>query len=377
MTCTERIRAAQVVVRWCEEQRIHGDVAGQWLGRVTEQSTDWLVAIVGSAPFRVPDKTLEWIPLRALATSDAVVEYQQWALRTAVNGAAEPCVRGPFGNLSWPATVRAWITAATRCEPSAITPYRVSPHEVVLGVDCACGRVYFKGLVGERTVEPILTQALARIAPDSFAQTLACERREDGSVWWLMTACPGVPAEAEDAQRAARALATIQQQVIEAGIEAFPLPRIDFASAREWAITLLGPAASRLVTDACAHATSTELPHSWIPMDLDPTNVLIDEHGGVRFIDIDDSFVGPAPLAMASFAARCGDRAAYAIYEQAWAPSRERIDWQRLEVAAAVFQAWLGWNRLQRNVGHGDVHAALDRVEVHIRERLASSIYRR
>ena len=375
MSCAERIRAAPIVTRWCEEQGIHGDVAGQWLGRVTERATDWLVVVAGSAPWRAPDQTLEWIPLGALAASDAVVEYQRWALGTALNGTAEPCVRGPFGNVAWPATVRAWITAATRCEPNTITPYRVSPHEVVLGADCACGRVYFKGLVGERAAEPILTHALRQIAPDSFARTLALDQREDGSVWWLTAEIPGVPAGS--ARLAAHALAQIQQQVIDARIDGFVLPRIDLESAREWAITLLGPAASSLVTDACAHAMSAELPQSWIPMDLDPTNVLADEAGSVRFIDIDDSFVGPAPLAMASFANRCGDRAAYRIYERMWTPSLNAIDWRQLEVAAAVFQAWLGWNRLERNVERGDVDAALDRVEVRIRERLASSLYRR
>jgi len=155
------------------------------------------------------------------------------------------------------------------------------------------------------------------------------------------------------------------------------LPAIDLDAAAQWAGKLLpDPACRIVVSQSCIEVTRASIPRSWIPMDLDPTNVLLDEESAVRFIDVDDSYWGPAPLALATFARRSADPAtARRAYEQSWVPALSGIEWRRLEVAATVFQAWLGWNRLKRNVERGEVCAALDQVEAAIRERLSKAIY--
>lgn len=376
LSCSERVRAAAAVARWCEERGMRADVAGQWLGRVTEDTTDWLVAAAASADRAAAETGLEWMSFEKLASSAAILDYQRWAVATAVDRVPQPSVSGPFGNLTWPVQVRGWIAAMAGSAPSALTPYRVGAHEVVLGADCVRGRVYFKGLVGERAAEARLTQALAAVAPESFARTLALERRDGGSVWWLTAACPGAPRR--DAPLVARALAEIQQRVIETDVERLSLPAIDLESVARWASELLADAAgTAVVTGACGTVAGADIPTSWIPMDLDPTNVLVDDDGGVRFIDVDDSFVGPAPLAMAVLAQRSGDTAALRIYEESWSPPLKGLDWRSVEIAASTVQGWLGWNRLKQNVERGEVYAALDRVEVRIRERLGKAIYRR
>ena len=372
--CGERVRVPLLAARWCAEQGIRGDAAGQWLGRVSEHATDWLMVVAADASSPVAGSGLAWTAVDALATGPAVLDYQQWAVaRTLASGPA-PAVTGPFGNLDWPARARTWIAKATGSAPAAVTPYRVSAHEVVLGADCTRGRVYFKGLAGQRAAEARLTQALAALAPASFAETLALERRADGSTWWLTAACPGEPLR--DAPTAARALADLQQRAMQADPARLALPEVDLAAAARWARDLIAtPGSASLIDEACAAVCGANGPRSWIPMDLDPTNMLMDDAGAVRFIDVDDSFAGPAPLAMAAAAQRWRDPAAYRAYETSWPCAVSDLAWQPFEVAAAVLQAWLGWQRIVQHVACSEVCADLDRVAARIRERLDRAIY--
>jgi hypothetical protein len=251
-------------------------------------------------------------------------------------------------------------------------PYRVGAHEVVLGADYARGRVYFKGLVGERATETYLTQALAAVAPDSFARTLALERRRDSSVWWLTAACPGRPGG--DAHRAAQALARVQQRVLATGAPDALSP-LDLEAAARWGSELLADSSCQaIVRRHCACVTRADVPETWIPMDLDPTNILVDGEDRVRFIDLDDSFLGPAPLAIATLALRCGDRTLYRTYERSWSPALAGLDWAAFETAATVVQTWLGWTRLERNIARGEVFIDRDLAVARVRARLAGAI---
>lgn len=331
-TCDERARTTLLAGRWCDERSIRGDVAGQWLGRMGVDAIDWLVTISASDPPVRDRAALEWIPLAVLATSRSVLDYQTHALADSLERSALPRVRGPFGCLDWPRRMREWIEARVGASCRTWTPYRVSAYEVVVGADTTRGRVYCKGLSRERATEAATTQRLAAIAPESFARTIALDTRDDGSVWWITAECPGRPAD--DPALVGGALASIQRRVYE------------------------------------------QTGEPWIPMDLDPANVLVDA-GRVAFIDLDDSFTGPAPLAMAGFALRCGGDpgAAYAAYERAW-PHPIPIQWSELERAAAVFHAWCGWMRLQQHVERGELIADLNLVERKIRARLERVFYR-
>src|SRR4051812_3215820 len=64
------------------------------------------------------------------------------------------------------------------------------------------------------------------------------------------------------------------------------------------------PSAVDAIDRAVEDVLAAGLPDRWIPLDLDPANVLLDDDGNVAFIDLDDSYIGPAPLAIASFARR-------------------------------------------------------------------------
>ena len=122
-------------------------------------------------------------------------------------------------------------------------------------------------------------------------------------------------------------------------------------------------------------------------MDLDPSNILVDDEGRVRFIDVDDSFLGPGPLALAILAARRGEkpllsargarpsgRAIYRTYEQAWSTPLRHLDWVAFETAATVVQSWLGWTRLERNIARGEVYVDRDLAAERMRQRLAKAI---
>jgi hypothetical protein len=344
------------------ERGIGGDVAGQWLGRVTDDAIDWLVAIYAPPGSLRVANGLEWQRLDVLASSPPVLEYQQWALaRTLVRGAL-PSVDGPFGNFSWPHDVRSWIGGVMGSPIAALTPYRAGAHEVVVGAESGEGRVYFKGLMQERAGEARITRALAAVEPDSFAPTIALGRRPDDVVWWLTGECTGRPYG--DAHRVAQALARMQQRIVPTGVWR-ELSRLELEAATEWAGGLFG---------ASPRGIPANVPDSWIPMDLDPSNVLVDGDGGVRFIDVDDSFVGAAPLAMATLAARCGDRSLYRTYEQSWSPALTGLDWAAFEVTAAVVQAWLGWRRLERHIARGELFVDRELAAARTRARLSRAI---
>jgi hypothetical protein len=153
------------------------------------------------------------------------------------------------------------------------------------------------------------------------------------------------------------------------------LPALDLEAAARWASELLGDSRSgAIVRRRCAQALRADVPAAWIPMDLDPANVLVGTGDRVGFIDVDDSFLGPAPLAMATLARRCADPTLYRTYERSWSPPLARLDWQDFEVAASVVESWLGWKRLRRNIERGEVFAPLDLVEARVGARLARAI---
>lgn len=362
VTCHERTRALPLVTRWLRERGISGDVAGQWLGRVTDDAIDWLLPIPTQLACASTVALLEWHELNALASSASVLEYQQWALsRTLVHG-RQPCINGPFGNLSWPHEVRRWIGGAMESSIAKLTPYRAGAHEVVVEAESAERRVYFKGLTQERGSEAQITRALAAIEPDSFAPTIAFGPGPDDSAWWLTGACRGRPCG--NAHRVAQALARIQQRLATTDVTR-ELSGLDLDAAIEWASRLLGVSPPGLRANA---------PDSWIPMDLDPTNALVDSDGGVRFIDLDDSFVGAAPLAIAGLARRCGDRSLQQTYEQSWSPALTGLDWAAFETMATVVQSWLAWRRLERSVARGEVFVDRELAAARTRVRLVKAL---
>jgi hypothetical protein len=360
--CDERLRAGPAIARWCADRCICGDVAGQWLGRAGTHAIDWLVPILTRQPLSSAEASLAWTPLDALAGGKSVLDYQTWALARSLERSIVPAVPGPFGNLDWPDRVRTWLRNSLGLTVAGWTAYRTSAQEVVLGVDTPSGRIYFKGLTGNRATEALVTRRFSEAAPESFARTIALEPRSDGTTWWVTAECRG--RAANDLTAVATALARLQHYVLPLAQDPALLEKADLVAACEWA-----GEAHRPIDRA--------IPGSWIPMDLDPTNVLIDGDR-VQFIDLDDSFFGPAPLAMAAFALR-GDgvrTAAYAAYERSWPPSLAAVEWRHLEKAAVVFQAWRGWVRVMRNVERGELDADLDRVRTSIRAGLTRHLYR-
>lgn len=368
ISCSERARAAPAAARWASEVGVAWDVAGQWLGRLAAEGTDWLIAGTAQCPPAI-DSKLQWTPLTDLSSSLAVIDYQGWAIAQCLENGPLPLVPGPFGNLTWLNDVRRWIRASAGALVGAITPYRVSPYEVVLGVDTHSGRVYFKGLDERRALEARLTMTLAAIVPGAFAQTLAVESKSDGSVWWLTCECPGTTTL--DGGLVARPLARLQRRLMASGPLIGELRPLDLDEAVRWASTFVaGSACVPAIAEQTERVKRAAVPESWIPMDLHPTNVLVDGAGQVRFIDLDDSYLGPAPLAMALFAQRCRKTSHYRPYEESWCPALRHVDWPAFEAVAALLDARHGWLRIERYTRSGEVYGALDVAASRIRQRL-------
>src|SRR5262249_35076316 len=126
------------------------------------------------------------------------------------------------------------------CDIAVSRPFRAAPHEVVLEIRAGAARLFFKGLAGNRDAEPRVTAALATLAPESFARTIALERQPDGSVRWLLEACPGSSLARRwtlgCAARGARACAQLQQRAVNSVAVNRALPPIALSSAFEWAM---------------------------------------------------------------------------------------------------------------------------------------------
>lgn len=384
LTCAERARADPLAVRWAADRGVSCDVVGQWLGRVNAQGTDWLMVLNAVGLPRKADSQLRRTALLALEPACAALEYQGWALAQALRDGPLPSMRGPFGRFGWLDDVKAWMAPILGpVSSTAFSHLRSSPHEVVLRARTGRADLYVKGLTSERVAEARLTQAMASVIPEHFAPTIALDERADRSVWWAAGACPGRAAIEGD--RVASQLAAVQQRVMAQPRIRCELRKLEFAAALRWCSELLsGAACGALLERQVHHAMTASVPQSWIPMDLDPTNLLVDERGTARFIDLDDSFLGPAPLAMALFAKRMRSRRSVACtasgslyegYEQSWSPPLPDVAWPAFEAAATLLEAWLGWQRLERNRRSGQVHGASGFAETRIRDRLTRCVH--
>jgi hypothetical protein len=396
--CTERTRAGPLAARWIAEHGLTGHVIGQWFGRVgpAMDAIDWLVVVAVSPERRAaPPAGMHWRPFEHLKSSASLLDYQQWAMQKAVPNDL-PCVAGPFGSMTWFDEARAWIDIVAGPPIGSPICYKTTPYEVVLSIETASGTVYFKGLTGDRVGEATLTSTLAGELPESFARTIALETRADQSVWWLTAHCSGASLAAnltpERTRLVAAHLARIQGQVI-GRTRCLGVPDADLAAAATWARTLVVEHLDSATADRCdASLTGTrqaagahDLPRSWIPLDLDAGNVLIDDES-VRFIDLDQSCVGPAPLALSTLLRRLRradstsplwSGTVHGAYERSWAPHLELGErWSELETASLLLECHMGWQRLQQKSERGEVDGALDLAAISTAQRLAEALDR-
>jgi hypothetical protein len=397
----DRARAGPLALRWAAERGLGGEVVGQWLGRVMPDgaTVDWLIVIASDDRTNVAPGT-NWTPLRMLKSSPSLLDYQQWAMRMATSNTALPSVPGPFGALTWLDEIKRWVATVLGIpDIGPVCPHRTTANEVVLEISADRSLLFFKGLTWDRDIEPRVTAALASMAPESFARTIALDRQADGSIRWLSEACPGSVLSRRwslgAATRVVRACAQIQQQAIASAVVERTLPAVDLPGAFEWALQWIDRAPASIDAGAARKAIERvrdELPgmpapDSWIPMDLDPENVLVDDDGAVRFIDLDDSYFGPAPLAIAAFARRIRrsriaahdeitlKRAVYGAYEEAW-PHGRPCPWSSVEIASIVIDAYLAWRRILRSEQQGDISGAVEVTQSRVGQELADAICR-
>jgi hypothetical protein len=386
-------------MRWLTERELNGSVVGRWLGRFApgHDAMDWLMVVDARGTRGVAAiQGLHWMPLARLKSSASLLDYQQWAVAASTPG-EQPSMAGPFGSMTWFDDVRDWLhrIAGPSCGPPLF--YNVTPHEVVLRISTSRGTVYFKGLTGDRGAEALIAQALWQALPGSFAPTLAYQARADGSVWWVTGHCPGMTVAAnftlERTRLMAAALGRIQQQVADC-LADLHVPDADLGAVIKWVSALLEEHLPSEAADRCAaviaraHETVTgiDVPRSWIPLDLDPGNVLIDG-AAVRFIDLDDSLIGATPLALSTFVRKAAsirdhlpDRPLWAeairrTYEAAWTP-RLRLGqrWAGIDTASMLIDCHLGWQRLVEKIERGEVHGAREHAAARSAQRLARAL---
>jgi hypothetical protein len=396
-SCTERARAGPLIARWLAEHGLPGQVIGQWLGRVSaaNDAMDWLVIVDARGVRSDPAPAgMYWTPFEELQSSDSLLDYQQWALRKAVLHDL-PSVPGPFGSMTWLDEVRDWLNVVAGPLTGPPICYKATPYEVVLGIAAASGTVYFKGLAEDRVAESTLTSTLANELPDSFAPTLALEQRAGGAAWWVTANCAGTTLAADPTrERAALVAVNLARTQRHLSSRTAGLTIIDagLSGAAAWGSGLLaahsdadsGDGHDAALARVCRTVNDADLPHSWIPLDLDPGNVLIDDEA-VRFIDLDRSRVGAAPLSLSLLLRRLrrirSDSASpqwvevMRAYEQPWTPHLDlREAWSDLEMASVLVESHLSWQELCRKAARGEVYGALDLAATRAAQMLARAL---
>lgn len=398
-------RIGAVIRQWAHARDVWVQPVGQWLGRVSPQgAVDWLVVMQATKECaRRVGSELTWVNLAALADAPWHVDYQRWAIARLLAGDGGLSVPGPFGNPTWLQQVSDWIREALD-EPRGasfdVTPHRLSSHDVVLECSTDRGRWFFKGLSCRRAPEAQLTAVMSGLMPASFATTLALEPRADGSAWWLMDACPGVPMTerltVEDGVRIVEACATVQRTIareLQRGRHV-PAPVLDLSALSAWSVRAVRGAAGgsppetrRAIEVACDEVASVGV-YSWVAADLDPSNVIVDGHA-VRFIDLDDALLAPAPLALATFARRL-ERAvrdrdwatAWPLqlvhaYERAWHPPLDlRRHWPAIDLVSDCLECWLAWQRMESKIASGEVHGVREVAQPALQRRLLRAVTR-
>jgi hypothetical protein len=391
----ERVRAGPVLLGWAAEHGITGQIVGQWVGRAAPENDaiDWLAVMDAASERLTAPQNLRWTPLVELRSAASCVDYQRWAAASVLATSKLPATLGPFGTMTWMRDVKTWVddvVGSLHGSTDDGVPYRTTAYDVVLGLRTARGPVYFKGLSTDRAPEARISAQLAEMAADAFPRTIAVSKRPDGSVWWLIEACPGSPlaagATCASAARVSAAYAGVQQQTVRAIEEGgfADLAPLDLTPMAIWASDLIDRLDERphvpfaaVIERSCECVRAARVPHSWIAGDIDPTNVLM--HGDeVRFIDLDDSALGPAPIAMATFATRikrlgisCGSDL-YRSYERAWKPQLVMRDlWRDFEIVSTLVDCHLAWKRVVVKTERQEIHGCLGLAQDTLARRLA------
>jgi len=390
-----------MVLRWAGERGMLGHVIGQWLGRMaqTGDAVDWLAVFQASNQDKLPATSIlsdhRWTPLASLKASSSWLGYQQWALARALSTAGLPQVPGPFGTTTWIDEIESWldeVAGPRRCRlREGIVPYRITAFEVVLKLRAADGFLYFKGLSSDKAAEAAIMSQLSEIAPQSFPRTIAHALKSDGTSWWLMEPCAGtVLATDLTCERAARVIAEyarVQERVtnyLKSGHQPLPLPTLELSPIERWAADFLresgepAECAGRCDAshEACERVCRADVPHSCVPADIDPANVIVDSDD-VRFIDLDDCVLGPAPLAAATFGRRtkrlgpsCGGQL-YRSYVEAWEPPLEIHNrWRDFDVVSTLFECYLSWRRVVIKSERGEITDLLEPARSRLAQRV-------
>jgi hypothetical protein len=265
-----------------------------------------------------------------------------------------------------------------------IVPYRATPYDLVLQLHTPNGLLYFKGLAADRAAEATLTMTVAAVAPESFARTRALATQPDGTTWWVMDACPGTSASVDltrdRATSIASSFARLQQRINDARASGtrLDLPVLDLSEMIAWAGESIADVTP--LEDACARVARCGYPTAWIWVDFDPANVIVGRDA-IRFIDLDDSALGPAPIAATTFVERLrrsgltrDDVAAvYEAYERAW-PSLPPLDRRAFEIVSRLVECQLAWRRVVVKTVRGEVFGIVELAREQLARRLASAI---
>lgn len=365
VTAEPRARAARVLSRFIEQRQLRATLVCVTGGIVDAQSAgiDWL-AIADRADSDLPCPPLQEVALRDLLRSTALISVQARLLRSYGRLSARSASSASEG---WLALTLDWLRSQLPDDDGGSTLEAIPHRAELLSATWefrrrAAPALFLKWRHDGSFAEAALTETLRAFDRSCAPRTVAVDRANGR---WLTEAVPGSPLAQQlsttTVARVAAAVARLQMAFASGGApHAASLPTVAGSLADlplegdrilqclpGWPDAPEIRDARREIRGAAAALRDLRLPDTWIHTDLVPENVFVDGER-VSFIDFDDFWIGPAPVAMEFLFAGLRRLAATADERAALqsAALQAFIEAWRESVAPPVLRAAYRWTRL-------------------------------
>jgi hypothetical protein len=279
---------------------------------------------------------LMWRSISSLTSSGALLPIQHEMLTLCL--ARLRCPTEPFDACDHLHAITSWVTTQLNARGLEIVGapvrYRATRSDSVIEFETTAGRAYFKGGAWRWQDEVRLAQALAQCAPEHVPYTIAADPER---CWWLTLNTDGQSLDLRTADddllvQVVELIASLQQKVLDEPhvlqvLSDRPLTarRLreawDTLCAMAMATTTARSATTSsradadqdadaditqaqidlvhsCVADTCDVLEAASLPPTWIHSDLWSPNIVVRPGRQIYFVDLEDYYLGPPPLAL-------------------------------------------------------------------------------
>lgn len=314
VTADARSRATSAIARFLDQFHLRGTLVCVTAGTVDTEAAgiDWLsvvdvIDVVNECPIRlveeVQERILEQRPLVPVQSS-LIRTYQRMSDTLPTRFSRDRLADA----IRWVAHCVPDLDATGSVQA---IPHRVDLFRSTWEFRSPSAAVFLKWCGNGAFLEPALAEALVAAGGAHVPRTLAYERATGR---WLTEGIAGKPLTSDLSARtvsaAVAALARVQMNLLSAehrlrsiGVHGESIA--DLAAEGDGLLDQLPGSAERpdvraarsRIHEACRTLDRLQLRNTWIHTDLVPENIFLGS-GGVYFIDFEDPWIGPAPIAL-------------------------------------------------------------------------------